>query len=83
MNDLDLHLTYCSNSNDLEIVPVPTCCKLHAHNYTCIPKNLGRWGTLDPSCQLVNIKFKLILVHAKCFFSFFVYFHLKKGALFY
>ena len=40
-------------ANRNEIMPVPTCCKLHAHNYTCIPKNLGRRGTLDPTGQLV------------------------------
>ena len=37
----------------MEIVPVPTCCKLHAHNYTCIPKMLGRRGTVDPTGQLL------------------------------
>ena len=36
-------------------MPVPTCCKLHARNYTCIPKNLGRRGTLNPTGQLVDI----------------------------
>ena len=55
MNDLDLHFTYCSKSQWMEIMPVPTCCKLHAHNYTCIPKTLGRRGTLDPTGQLVSI----------------------------
>ena len=30
-------------------------CKLHAHNYTCIPKNLGRRGTPDPTGQLVEL----------------------------
>ena len=55
MNDLDLHFTYCSKSQWMEIMPVPTCCKLHAHNYTCIPKILGRRGTLDPTGQLVSI----------------------------
>ena len=38
----------------MEIMPVPTCCKLHAHNYTCIPIILGRRGTLDPTGQLVE-----------------------------
>ena len=36
-------------------MPVPTCCKLHAHNYTCIPICLGRRGTPDPTGQLVYI----------------------------
>ena len=40
----------------MEIVPVPTCCKLHAHNYTCIPKIIGLRGILDPSGQLVYIR---------------------------
>ena len=39
----------------MEIMPVATCCKLHAHNYTCIQKHLGRRGTLDPTGQLVQI----------------------------
>ena len=30
------------------------CCKLHTHNYTCIPKILGWRGTLDPTGQLVE-----------------------------
>ena len=55
MNDLDLHLTYCFKSQWMEIVPIPTCCKLHANNDTCIPKTLGRRGTLDPSGQLVYV----------------------------
>ena len=38
----------------MESVPVPTCCKLHANNYTCIPQSLGRRVTLDPYDQLVN-----------------------------
>ena len=37
----------------MAIMPVPTCCKLHAHNYTCIPIFLGRRGTPDPTGQLV------------------------------
>ena len=42
------------NRNEWQ-VPVPTCCKLHAHIYTCIPKKkIGRQGTLDPSGQLVS-----------------------------
>ena len=36
-------------------MPVPTCCKLHAHNYTCIPTILKQRGTLDPTGQLVYI----------------------------
>ena len=39
----------------MEIMPVPTCCKLHAHNYTCIPIILGRRGTLYPTGQLVKL----------------------------
>ena len=38
----------------MAIMPVPTCCELHAHNYTCIPIFLGRRGTPDPTGQLVN-----------------------------
>ena len=34
-------------------MPVPTCCKLHAHNFTCIQIFLGRRGTPDPTGQLV------------------------------
>ena len=34
-------------------MPVPTCCKLHAHNYICIPIFLGRRGTPDPTGLLV------------------------------
>ena len=37
----------------MESMPVPICCKLHAHNYTCIPIFLGRRGTPDPTGQLV------------------------------
>ena len=37
----------------MEIMPVPTCCELHAHNYTYIPIFLGRRGTPDPTGQLV------------------------------
>ena len=43
----------------MEIMPVPTCCKLHAHNYTCIPIILGRRGTLDPTGQLVKFDLDL------------------------
>ena len=55
MNDLDLHFTYCSKSQWMEIMPVPTCCKLHAHNYTCIPIILGRRTLVDPTGQFVLI----------------------------
>ena len=37
-------------------MPGPTCCKLHAHNYTYIPILLGRRGTLNPTGQLVPTK---------------------------
>ena len=37
INNLDLHFTFCYKSQWMEIIPVPTCCKLHFHNYTCIP----------------------------------------------
>ena len=72
MNDLDLYLTYCSKLQWMEIVPVPTCCKWHAHNYTSIPNKLRRRGTLDPSGQLVNIyvtqhQIKIESVAATCF----------------
>ena len=50
----------------MAIMPVPTCCKLHAHNYTCIPIFLGRRGTPDPTGQLVNIKKKI----QKCPFTY-------------
>ena len=40
----------------MAIMPVPTCCELHAHNYTCIPIFLGRRGTPDPTGQLVHLK---------------------------
>ena len=59
MNDIDLHFTYCSKSQWMEIMPVPTCCKLHAHNYTCIPIILGQRGTLDPTGQLVKFDLDL------------------------
>ena len=36
-------------------MPLPTCCKLHAHNYTCIPIFLGWRGTPDPTGQFVDI----------------------------
>ena len=39
----------------MEIMPVLACCKLHAHNYICIPIFLGRRGTPDPTGQLVHI----------------------------
>ena len=55
MNNLDLHFTYCSKSQWMAIMPVPTCCELYAHNYTCIPIFLGRRGTPDPTGQLVII----------------------------
>ena len=37
------------NRNEWKLCQFLTCCKLHAHNYTCIPIFLGRWGTLDPT----------------------------------
>ena len=61
MSDLDLPLTY--------IMPVPTCCKLYAHNYTCIQKNIGWRGTLDPTGQLV-ILLKKIKRSFVCFIEF-------------
>ena len=61
MNDFDLYFTYCSKSQWMEIMPVPTCCKLHAHNYTCIPIFLGRRGTPDPTGQLVSLIFVLLI----------------------
>ena len=66
MNDLDLHFTYCFKSQWMEIMPVPTCCKLHAHNYTCIPIILGRRGTLDPTGQLVIYSFSLLYLCLQC-----------------
>ena len=61
----------------MAIMPVPTCCELHAHNYTCIPIFLGRRGTPDPTGQLVtclkqvlsNILAK-IFVHDARFYSY-------------
>ena len=61
MTWLDLHFTYCSKSQWMEIMPVPTCCKLHAHNYTYIPIILGWRGTLDPTGQLVNMVWVVVL----------------------
>ena len=55
MNNLDLHFTYYSKSRWMEIMPVPTCCKLYSHNYTCITIFLGRRGTPDPTGQLVMV----------------------------
>ena len=40
--------------------PVPTCWKLHAHNYTSIPIFLGRRGTPDPTGQFVLLLFYYI-----------------------
>ena len=54
----------------MEIVPDPTCCKLHAHNYTCIPKNVGQRGSLDPSGQLVEYCF----YEEYCLLSIFIWF---------
>ena len=36
-------------------MPVPTCCKLHSHNYTCIPILLRNRGTPDPTGQLIMV----------------------------
>ena len=55
INNLDLHFTYCYKSQWMEIIPVPTCCKLHFHNYTCIPIFLGRRGTPYPTGQLLMV----------------------------
>ena len=55
MNNLDLHFTYYSKSQWMEIMPVPTCCKLQSHNYTCITIFLWRRGTPDPTGQLVMV----------------------------
>ena len=53
----------------MAIMPVPTCCELHAHNYTCIPIFLGRRGTPDPTGQLVSFYFWRYLVGAHAPFN--------------
>ena len=60
MNDCDLHLTYCSKSQWIEIVPVPTCCKLHAHNY--LPRR-RRPGTGDIATPPVHLSVCLSVRH--------------------
>ena len=55
----------------MEIMPFPTCCKLHAHNYTCIPIFFRVAGDPGPywSACIITFYFYILLLH-------FIFYHL-------
>ena len=76
MNDLDLHFTYCFKSQWMEIMPVPTCCKLHAHNYTCIPKTFRVAGDPRPywsACDFLDFRGKYCMAYVPLFYRIYIF----------